>query len=331
MRAPPIFIPAINRRQALTTLGAALAAAAVPGFAAAADWRPTKPVKIVIPFAPGGTVDILARVVAPGLGEKLGQPVIVDNRPGATGTIASQYVDSGPADGSVLLGGVLDSLSIAPHVIKAAKTDVMKFVPIVGLGSTPFVVIGRPDLPANNLQELLALMRSKQLSFASAGPGSSPQMMALAFARAAKVDNMLHVPFNGMAPAIQALMARQVDIALIVIGGIAEYRNQLKFFGLAAPSRLPIAPEVPTLTEQGFPLVGEVWMGLVAPHGTPANVTATVWKAVNEITSGPAYQAKLRALGVVPLPGTQAEFANFYATEYRKWGEIVRESRVSVE
>jgi tripartite-type tricarboxylate transporter receptor subunit TctC len=331
MRRRPTIAVAWTRREVLFTLASA-ASISSPAIAQTdTGWKPTRPIKLVIPFAPGGTADILARYISPSLGEKMGQSVIVENKPGATGTIANQYVDAAPPDGTVLAVGVTDNLSIAPHVIKTAKTDVTKFVPIAGLGFTPFVLLGRPDLPANNLQELLALMRKTPLSYASAGPGSSPQMMALAFTRAVKIDTALHIPFNGMAPALQALLANQVDMALIVVGGSAQFRGKLKFYGIASQARMPIVPDVPTLTEQGLPLQGGVWVGLLAPPKTPDHITATLWKAIAEITSRPDYQAKLRELGVAALPGTQAEFAKFYQAESQKWGELVREGNVKVD
>jgi len=324
-------IAARSRRQILCAIAAA-AVWAGPAFAQAdASWKPSGPVKLVVPFAPGGTADILARYISAPLGEKLGQPVLVENKPGATGTIANRYVEGAPPDGGVLIVGVSDNLSIAPHVLKTSTTDATKFVPIVGLGLTPFVLLGRPDLPANNLQELLDLARKTPLSYASAGPGSSPQMMALAFSREAKLDNMLHVPYNGMAPALQALMGKQVDVALIVVGGTAQYRGQLKFYGIASPTRMAAVADLPTLTEQGLPLVGGVWIGVLAPPKTPDRITATLWKAISEITAKPDYLAKLRELGVEPLVGTQAEFAKFYLSEYQKWGQLVREKNVRVD
>src|SRR5205085_1019151 len=137
--------------------------------------------------------------------------------------------------------------------------------------------------------------------FASSGNGSSPQMMALAFAKAAKVDNMLHVPYNGMAPALQALMAKQVDMPLIVVGGSARFRGQLKFYGIASAARMPIVADVPTLTEQGLPLLGGVWVGVFAPPKTPDVITRTLWSAISDITAKTEYQAMLRDLGVLPL------------------------------
>jgi len=293
-------------------------------------WRPAGPVRFVVPYPPGGTGDILARLIAPSLTERLGQPVIVDNKPGATGSIGSGYAYMAPADGSTLLLGVADSLSIYPH-LAPSRTDVTKFVPVAGLAVAPYVLMGRPDLPAENLQELLSLMRKQSLSYASAGSGSGSHMMVVALANAAKVDNLLHVPYNGMAPALQALLGKQVDFMLLAAAGAGQYRSRFKFYGVSSASRSPTLPEIPTLTEQGLPLVKENWLGVLAPPNTSAAISAAMAKAIGEVTASAEFKSKVAELGLRPMTGTQSEFARYYLDEHRKWGELVRSANIKLD
>lgn len=320
-----------NRRQLLACLTAAALLGAAPLAHAQAAWKPSAPVKIVVPFPPGGASDLLARFISAGVGERLGQPVIVENKPGATGSIGGGFVYGAPADGTTLLLGITDVNSIYPHLTANNKIDATRFVPVAPLASTGFVLLGRPDLPANNLQELLALMKKQNLSYASAGTGSGPQMMAVAFARAAKADKLLHVPFTGMAPALQALMGSQVDIMLVAVGGAAQYRSKLKFYGVSSARRVSVIADVPTLSEQGLDIVGEAWMGILAPPNTPAATSAALAKAVNEVTATPEFKAKVAELGMSTLTGTQPEFTKYYMDEYRKWGELVRAANIRLE
>lgn len=319
-----------NRRQLLTALAATPFMGAAGLAYAQAPWKAPAPVKIVVPFPPGGASDILARFISAGVGEKLGQPVLVENKPGATGSIGSTFVYGAPADGTTLLLGITDANSIYPHLTQT-RYDATKFVPVSPLASTGFVLLGRPDLPANNLQELLALMKKEKLSYASAGAGSGPHMMTVAFSRAAKVDNLLHVPYTGMAPALTALMAKQVDMMLVAVGGAAQYRSKLKFFGVSSAQRVAAIADVPTLKEQGLDIVGEAWMGVLAPPNTPAAATAALAKAFNEVTATPEYKAKVAELGMSTLTGSPSEFGKLYADEYRKWGDLVRTANVKLE
>jgi tripartite-type tricarboxylate transporter receptor subunit TctC len=320
-----------SRRELLAAMAATPFLGAVRiAQAQAAAWKPPGPVKIVVPFPPGGASDILARFISAGLGDKLGQPVIVDNKPGATGSIGSAFVYGAPADGTTLLVGITDANSIFPHLTRT-RYDATRFVPVAPLASTAFLLLGRPDLPASNLQELLALMKKEKLTYASAGVGSGPHMMAVAFSRAAKVDNLLHVPYTGMAPALTALMGSQTDIMLVAVGGATQYRAKLKFYGVSSAKRVAAIPDVPTLKEQGLDVVGEAWVGMLAPPNTPAAATAALSRAISEITATPEYGAKLVELGMSPLTGSPAEFGKLYMDEYRKWGDLVHAANIKLE
>jgi tripartite-type tricarboxylate transporter receptor subunit TctC len=320
----------LHRRQVLAALAGAGVVAATGMAWAQTVWKPSVPIKVVVPFPPGGSSDLLARFLGAGIGDKLGQPVVVENRPGATGSIGAGFVYNAPPDGTTLLVGITDVNSIYPHLTKS-KMDATKFVPISPLASTGYVLLGRPGLPAANLQELLALMKKQSLTYASAGTGSGPHLMTAAFAQAAKVDNLLHVPYTGMTPALQALMGNQVDIMLVAVGGATQLRSKLKFYGVSSGERVAAIPDVPTLKEQGLNVVGEAWIGILAPPNTPAAVTAALARAINEATSTPEYKAKLLELGMTPLTGTSAEFGKLYMDEYRRWGEVVQAANIKLE
>jgi tripartite-type tricarboxylate transporter receptor subunit TctC len=156
-------------------------------------------------------------------------------------------------------------------------------------------------------------------------------MMAVAFAQAAGAENLLHVPYTGMAPALQALMGNQVDIMLVAVGGAAQYRSKLKFYGVSSAQRVAVIADVPTLKEQGLNVVGEAWMGVLAPPGTPVPATSALVEAIQLVTSRPEYKAKVAELGMTTLTGTSAEFGKLYMDEYRKWGEVVRAANIKLE
>ena len=323
----------IGRRQLLTLAaiaGGGLATGVVSKAHAQVAWKPSGPVKFVVPYPPGGASDILIRLISPGLSERLGQPVVVENKPGATGSIGSGYVYGANPDGTTLLVGLTDAQSIYPHLAKTTY-DPVKFVPVASIGTTPFVLIGRPGLPANNLQELIALAKRQPLSFGNAGMGGSIHMMTLAFARDAGVDKMLHVPYTGMAPALQAAMASQIDVVFSVVGGVTQYRSKLKFFGVTSAERMQAIADIPTFTEQALPMVQDLWMGVLAPPNTPAAITATLSKAINEIVGSAVYKSKVSEFAMNASVTSQTEFANYYSGEHRKWGELVRSANVKLD
>lgn len=319
-----------TRRQAFACLAGAALIALNPRALAQASWKPTGPVKLIVSYPPGGTADLLARLIAPGIAERLGQPVVVENKPGATGSIGTDLVYSAPADGSVLLLGVADPLSIFPH-LKTSRVDVTRFVPVAGIATTGFVLMGRPDLPADTLQDLIALMRKQSLTCVNAGTGSSPHMVSIAFSRALKIDNLLQVPYAGTAPGLQALLAKQVDIGFVALGVAGPYKGRLKAYGIASANRIPTMPDVPTFTEQGVPLIAESWQGIIAPPNTPAVVTTTLAKVTMEVVNSAEFRAKLAEQSLLPLAIAQADFARYYEGEHRKWGELVRAANVKLD
>ena len=323
-----------HRRQALKALvaagflGAALTADAQAQ--AQAPWKPSKTIRLIVPFAPGGASDALARLVAARLPDRLGVPVVVENKTGASGSIGSEFVYTAPPDGYTLITALADTHSMYPHLYKA-RFDATKFVPVAGFAKTAFVLMGRQDLPAANLKELLALAKKQGLSYSTAGAGSSLHVMSSVFETTAQLDKLVHVPYQGAGPAVQALAGGQVDVAMVPLGIAGPFRSRLKAYGVTTASRVEQMPDVPTLTEQGLPVVGESWMGMLAPPNTPAAITETLAKAVREIVTSPEFKTRVGELGMTPLTGTQAEFTKYYGDEYRKWGEVIRAGHMKID
>ena len=317
-----------------TNASKALFAAAFLCLAVSADaqsaWKPASPVKVVVPFATGGAADVLARLIAPGMQQRLGQVFMVENKTGASGSIASDYAYSAPADGSVVLIGVADAHSMYPNLVKT-KWDPTKFVPVAGLAKTAFVLMGRQNLPAADLPALIALMKKESLTYSSAGAGSAMHVLTGAFGVAVKVDNLVHVPYQGAGPAMLALAGGQVDLMMVPVAIAGQYRSRLKVYGVTAPQRVDVMKEVPTLSEQGVAVVGESWLGVLAPPGTPVAITSVLAKAVREIVASPEFLARVAEMGMTPLNGSQAEFAGLYGDEYRKWGEVIRAAQIKLD
>lgn len=321
---------ASSLRQVLRTVfaGALLGATLTAG--AQTEWRPVNPVKIVVPFAVGGAADVLARMIAPGMQQRFGQTFTVDNKTGASGSIASDFVYSAPADGSVVLIGVADAHSMYPHITKT-KWDATKLVPVAGLAKTAFILMGRNDLPAANLPELLALMKKQSLTYSSAGAGSAMHVLTGAFGVATKVDNLLHVPYQGAGPAVLALVSGQVDLMMVPVAIAGQHRSRLKVYGVTAPKRVDVMKDVPTLSEQGVAVVGESWLGVLAPPATPPTITDALSKAVREIVATPEFQTRVAEMGMTTITGTQAEFSTLYGDEYRKWGEVIKAAKIKLD
>lgn len=326
--------------QALTRAARAIAAAAVGTTlvvavhpaAAQTAWKPASTIRFIVPWPPGGATDVQARLLAPDLTERLGQPVIVENRPGAAGSIGATQVFEAKPDGLTLLIAVVDN-SIYPQVKEGVRYDPTKFTPVAFLGSGPYILLGRSELPASTFQEFVALARKQQLTFANAGMGGSPHVVATAFGGEAKIDKMLHVPYQGMAPALQALLGNQTDALMVVTGGAIQYQGRLKLYAVAAKQRVPAVASVPTLTELGIPFVAEAWTGVVAPPGTPAPVVAALARAFNEATAVAAYRTKLGEIGMSmgSTPMSQPEFAKYYLDEYNKWGAVIRSANIKLD
>ncbi len=293
----PIFTT--TRRAVLAALaGAALLAAAPAAWAQA--W-PAKPLRILIGAPPGGTADIVARLLADGLQKEWGQPVIVDAKPGAVGMIAMQDLLSQPADGYTLFVSVNALVTEIPHVIKVRFDPFKDIKPVADLARSGLVFVGTPSLPAKNLAEVVGYAKANpgKLSYASYSLGTISHTMGLELNKAAGID-LNHVPYKGSPPALQDVMGGHV--ALMFDGPATSIPmikgGKLKAFAVSGPKRNPALPEVPTFAEQGFPMLDEVaWMGLWIKPEAPADVQAKIRQAALKVMAQPAVQARLAELG----------------------------------
>jgi hypothetical protein len=320
-------------RTLLCRLGFAFIVGALPALALAqapTAWAPTKPIKLVVPYPPGGGSDIAARVMVTALGNKLGQPIVIENKPGANGAVGTEIVFNAAPDGYTLIMSGTDAYSRYPALYPNAKFVSAQFVPVAPTAIVNFVLMGRPGLPAKNLPELLVLAKKQQLSFSSWGNGSAGHIAMAQFNLVAKTE-MLHVPYQGAAPAAQAVVGGQVDLTLMPVLLAHSFKDRLIPFGIVAPDRLELIKEIPTLIEQGTNVSAPSWVGVLAPPKTPAAVVATLAKALIETMSDPVIDKKLNEAGLAPLHGTTQEFTTLIAKDYDFWGKAIRDAGIKVD
>ena len=319
--------------------GAAAGLVALPAWAqapaATETWAPSRPIRFVVPFAAGGATDVVARVLADRMGEKLGQPVVVENRAGSGGNIGVENAVRAPADGTVILMGTTGTLTINQHLYANMGFDpVRDLAPVSMAFATDHVLIVNPNHPARTVQEFVAWLRANpgKASFGSAGSGSSTHMVAELFRAAAKVE-VTHVPYRGSAPALNDTVAGNVQFMLdqlpSAIGQIQGGR--VRALATTGPKRTSQLPDVPTMAESGLPdAEATSWGAVMAPHGTPAPVIARLNAVLREALADPAIQARLVAAGADAVSSTPAELSQKMTQEAATWGRVVREARITV-
>lgn len=293
-----------NRRQALQWLGVSAAGIALPLPAAFAQAFPNKPVRVLVGAAPGGPADFMGRAFSDAASPALGQPFVVDNKPGATGTIAAGMAAKAPADGHTLLIGAPGAIVVAPHLIAKLDYDADKdFTPITMLGAGAFVLVVHPSVPANNLAELIAHAKAKPgaLNYGSGGNGSSGQLCSESFATRAGVD-LTHVPYKGDGPAVNDLLAGQIQLMFTAPNVAMPHikSGRLKAIAVTSHERMGALPEVPSVHEAlpDFEYLG--WIVLFAPAATPAPVVDALAAFWAQARNQPAIKSKLEGLGMYP-------------------------------
>jgi tripartite-type tricarboxylate transporter receptor subunit TctC len=313
---------------------AALAGAACLATAGAlpaqAQNYPNQPVKIVVPFVAGGGVDQVARIIAPKLGEVLGQTVVIENRGGAGASLGAAAVAGSPPDGYTLLMGTGSTHGTNSSVYTKLSYDpVRDFVPVVQVTTSPLVLIVPPGLPAKSVEELIALGRSKpgELSYASYGTGSINHLAGELFNAMADIKAS-HIPYRGAAPALTDLMAGRVQYTFDGVATSLGYANagNIRILGTAGPKRSPVIPDTPTITEKALPgFETVVWFGLFAPAKTPPAVVELINRKVNEVLAMPTIKDSFAKLGIEGVGGTSDALAARVRTEMEKWAKLVRE------
>jgi tripartite-type tricarboxylate transporter receptor subunit TctC len=314
-------------------IGLALAAAAtVNAFAA----YPDKTVTLVVPFPPGGSTDMIARVIGQKLSEKFHQSFIVDNKAGATGTIGAAIVKRAPADGYTLFVSSLGPFVIAPHLIKGVQYNALKdFDPITILVQSANVLCVPASSPDKSVADLLAHLKRDpgKVSFASSGSGSSDHLSAELFWQQTHTEG-IHVPYKGGGPAITDLMGGQVNAAFVNINSILPQikAGKVRALAISSEKRSPLLPDVPTLAEQGVKGAEvESWQAVAAPKGIPADVKAKLHEAIVAALNDPTVKPKLLDLGFEIVGDTPDHFAKYQAAEYERWKKLIETRKISAD
>ena len=323
--------------RAALRLAACLLLVAVAGFAHAqpAGDYPSKPVRLVVPFPPGGPADISARVLASELSGKLGQQVIVDNRGGANGNIGAEAVARAASDGYTMLLVASNHAANATLYSKLSYSLVRDFTPVAGMLYSPFVLVVHPSVPARTVSELVALAQSKpgELTYASAGSGGGAHLAAELFKSMAKAD-ILHVPFKGTAPALVDVVGGRVNVMFAAIAGTMNHvaAGRLRALGVTGTSRLGAHPEIPTIAEAGVPGYAFAgWFGFLMPAGTPRPLADKMHGSIAEALRTPAMTSRLATDGNELLALDPDQFGKFVASEIDVWARIIRISGSKAE
>jgi tripartite-type tricarboxylate transporter receptor subunit TctC len=316
--------------------GLALLAGAVPlATQAQASW-PTKAITIVVPFPPGGATDVMARILAPKIEQSIGQPVVIDNKVGAGGSIGTQVVARSKNDGYTFLWGTVATHGIGPNIYKKLSYDAIKdFTPVVRVVDQPYVLVAHPGLGVNSVAELTAKAKASPDSIpaASAGQGTGAHMILEKY-QSETQTKLLHVPYKGAGPAMTDLLGGQVQVTFDVILTTVPYIEAKRVVPLAVTSatRSSALPNVPTMDESGvsgFNAVG--WNGIFAPAGTPDDIVQKINTAVNDALALPEIKDRIIKDGSIPVGGTPDEFRKFVESEVASWGDVARKANVVLD
>lgn len=318
-------------RIAFASLFAAPIALSAPPAVTAADY-PQRPIRLLIPFAAGGGADVLARALSDKLAEALGASVIVDNRPGAGGTLGTALVANAKPDGYTLLF-TSASYVFNPSLYRDLPFDPLKdFKPVTNFASTPHVLVVHPSLPVKSVKALLALARQRpgEIYFSSGGRGSSIHLASALFLYMAKI-NLVHVPYKGGGPAMLALISGEVQIMLPGVQPALPHVKSglMRALAVSTQKRSPVLPDLPTIDEAGLPgYIKEPWFGLFAPAGVPESIIARLHQAAVKILKDPDIEKRLAAEGSVAVGNSPAEFDAFVRSEIANWGKLIREMKL---
>src|SRR5688500_2582921 len=312
--------------------------AVICSLIAFASWAqgdyPSKPIRLVVTVPPGGAADFIARLVGGKLADSLGQPVLVENRGGAGGTIAADTVAEAAPDGYTLLQHAITTHGVGPHLYSKLPYDPVKdFAPVSGLALLPLVMAINADLPAKTVADLLRDAKANQYNFASSGNGGAPHMAGELF-KSVTGAPITHVPYKGSGPAVADLVGGRVQIMFDAAPSlIAHIRSgRLRVLAAASAQRNRLLPEVPTFAELGYPKIAvSLWYGLLAPAGTPAPVIDRLNRETVKVLQPAEVRDSLRARGAEPMPGTPLAFAAFMQEERKKWAPIVQQAGIKLD
>ena len=324
------------QRDFLLAVGLALCTVDVVAAVPAVNSYPTRPVRLIVGYPPGGSTDIAARLIGQRLAPVFGQTVVIDNRAGASGTIGAAIVVKAEPDGHTLSFAASPEVAIYRALMKNPPYDSLRdFVPITLVGRVPFMLVVHPSVAASSVKEFIALAKAKpgSLNFASFGNGTSNHLVGEAF-RAAAGLNIVHIPYKGSAPAITDLLGGQVQMTFDTVPVVLPQvrAGKLKALAVATPKRSPLAPEVPTMDESGLPaFAGGTWFGVLAPARTPAAAVARLNQEIAAILHAPDVVQTFTERGIEPVGNSAAEFRAFIEAESRRWLKVAQDAGVKPE
>lgn len=320
-------------RGCLIFLTLSAASALVSG--AAPESYPARPVRLIVPYAPGGNADIMGRTIGQRLAEALGQQVVIDNRPGANSIIGTELATRAPPDGYTILL-VASAHSINPSLVKKLPYDTLKdLAPISLVGTTPLIFVAHPSVPINNVKELIAFARARpgQLMYGSSGNGSPANMAGLLLSATMKID-LVHVAYKGIAQATTDVLAGHIPLAFPSMTSVLPHvrRGKLRAIAMTSLQRSPLAPDIPTVSESGVPgYQASIWNGLLAPAGTPGAIVERLSAEVIRANKSQDMRERYAAMGADPLHSTPQEFDAFIRSEMAKWEKVIRALSLRVD
>lgn len=305
------------------------------GNGAIAQEYPVKPVRIIVPYAPGGVTDNSVRAIVEKLGARLGQQVNVDNRPGAGGNLGTQLAAQAAPDGYTLLLGFDGNFCVSPHTFKSLPFDPIRdFAPVTKLGDATIILVAHPSVQANTLPELIALSKQKPgtLSFGSAGNGQTSHVVGELLNFETGLD-MLHIPYKGGGPALADLIGGQIPLVMSYISGAAPYVKQgrAKAIGVASAKRDPAMPDVPTFLEMGTKVDATSWVGILAPAKTPRSILDRLQREIAAVLQDADVRTRYAALGMNPIGNSPDEFGAQIRADFAKWEPVVKRAQIRAE
>ena len=326
----------MNYRRVIKTVSAVLGIGAfmLGGGAALGQDYPNRPIRFIVPWSTGGGGDVAVRILTQALSIRLGQPILVENRPGANGQIGANLTAKSAPDGYTLMQDGGETHAINPHVYKNLQYDPTRdFVGIAPFVIIPFALAARPDLPANSVKELVALVKQSQgkSTYASWGIGSTSQIGMEMFKAQAGIE-AVHVPYPRESPGIVALIAGQVDVMVMTAGAASRQAGKVKVLAVTVPERFSNLPNVPTLREEGYAVDAYNWLGVVAPAKTPAPIIQRLAAEIQIVLQSPEIKEKYRAMGFeTHAPMSQPDFNRFMASEIVRWGEVIKRANIRLD
>jgi tripartite-type tricarboxylate transporter receptor subunit TctC len=318
-----------------SALGVALALACAQGAAQTAGKYPVKPLRMIVGFAPGGGTDIMGRLMATQLHEALGQPVVVENRPGAAQNIAAEYFIRLPADGySLFMSSAAHGINVSLYA-KIGYDPVRDFAPVALFATAPNLLLVHPSFPARTVKEFLAVARKNpgRLNFSSSGVGTT-QHLSGEMLRAMIGLGITHVPYKGSAPSLAGLASGEVDFTFNNIPSSQPLlaSGRIRALAITGAKRSPLMPDLPTMIEGGLPgFITETWYGFFVPAGTPREIVTTLNRVAVDAVRRPEFRERLAQMGADPIAETPEFFANFLAAEIARWAKVIRESKAKAE